>query len=54
MLTRPQVDVPLDGLPLLALRLALTALLAELSFRIVEMPIRRDALGRAWRALQVE
>jgi peptidoglycan/LPS O-acetylase OafA/YrhL/lysophospholipase L1-like esterase len=47
--TRPGLDVPLDGLPLLVLRLVLTGLLAEVSFRVVEAPIRRGVLGRAWR-----
>jgi peptidoglycan/LPS O-acetylase OafA/YrhL len=54
MLTRPDVDVPLSGWPLLALRLALTFGLAELSYRYVEQPIRRGALvglrGRARQA----
>lgn len=52
MLTRPTLDVPIDGLPLLALRLALTVGIAELSYRFVEMPIRRGAIDRwviAWR-----
>jgi peptidoglycan/LPS O-acetylase OafA/YrhL len=52
MATRPQLDVTLEGLPLLALRLAATGLLAELSYRFVEMPIRTGALGRAWSALR--
>jgi peptidoglycan/LPS O-acetylase OafA/YrhL len=52
MVTRPHLDVPLDGLPLLALRLAVTLALAELSYRYVEMPVRRGALGRAWRTLR--
>jgi peptidoglycan/LPS O-acetylase OafA/YrhL len=51
MLTRPQLDVSLDGAPLLALRLAATLALAELSYRCVELPIRSGALGRAWRRL---
>ena len=53
MLTRPNLDMPLDGLPLLAFRLALTFGIAELSFRFLEMPIRRGAIDRwiaAWRA----
>lgn len=53
MVTRPQLDVPLDGIPLLALRLALTFGIAELSFRFVEMPIRHGTIDRwvkAWRA----
>jgi peptidoglycan/LPS O-acetylase OafA/YrhL len=52
MVTRPQLDVPLDGIPLLALRLAATVVLADLSYRFVEIPIRRGVLGRAWRALR--
>ncbi|MBK9712492.1 MAG: serine hydrolase [Kouleothrix sp.] len=51
MVTRPYQDVPLDGLPLLALRLALVIGLAALSYRLVELPIRHGALGRLWRAL---
>jgi hypothetical protein len=46
VVTRPDVDVPLRGLPLLALRLALTAVLASVSYRWVETPVRRGALGR--------
>src|SRR5215210_2284113 len=52
MLTRPELDVPFGGLPLLALRLGLTFLLADLSYRFVETPIRRGALGRAWKMLR--
>jgi peptidoglycan/LPS O-acetylase OafA/YrhL len=51
-LTRPQMDLPLDGVPLLLLRLPLTLALAELSFRFVETPFRKGALGRAWGMLQ--
>ncbi len=52
MVTRPNLDIPLDGIPLLVLRLALTVGIAELSFRFVEMPIRRGAIDRwvtTWR-----
>ena len=52
MVTRPELDVPFDGLPLLALRLAATIILADLSYRYIETPIRRGALGRAWRTLR--
>ena len=52
MITRPQLDVPLEGWRVLVLRLALTLVLAELSYRYVETPIRRGALGRAWRELR--
>jgi len=52
MVTRPGLDVPLDGARLLALRLAVTVLLAHLSYRYVEQPVRHGALGRAWRQLR--
>lgn len=51
MFTRPYVDVPLGGWPLLALRLPIVIALAALSFRYVELPARRGAVGRLWRAL---
>jgi peptidoglycan/LPS O-acetylase OafA/YrhL len=46
MVTRPFIDVQLDGWPLLLGRLLAVALLAELSYRLIEMPVRRGALGR--------
>ena len=52
MVTRPGLDVPLDGTKLLVLRLAVTVILAHLSYRYVEQPIRRGALGRAWHRLK--
>ena len=52
MITRSQLDVPLDGLPLLVLRVGATVVLADLSYRYVETPIRRGALGKAWWALR--
>ena len=52
MVTRPQLDVPLQGLPLLALQLTTTVVLAALSYRYVETPIRRGALRQAWRSLR--
>ncbi len=45
--TRPGIDVALDGPALFALRLVVTGLIAEASYRIVEQPIRGGALGRA-------
>ena len=50
VLTRPGLDVPLHGLPLLGLRLALTGGLAELSWRLVEHPVRSGAVSRWWAA----
>jgi peptidoglycan/LPS O-acetylase OafA/YrhL len=50
--TRPEIDTPLEGLPLLALRLILTFAIAELSYRYLEMPIRRGAIGRLTKQLK--
>jgi peptidoglycan/LPS O-acetylase OafA/YrhL len=52
MLTRPGLDVSLDGAELFALRLAITAVVAEMSYRLIESPVRNGALGRAWRSLK--
>jgi peptidoglycan/LPS O-acetylase OafA/YrhL len=52
MVTRPELDVPLTGLPLLVVQLAATVVLAGFSYRFVETPIRTGALARAWRALR--
>jgi peptidoglycan/LPS O-acetylase OafA/YrhL len=40
-LTRPGIDLPLDMPQSLALRLLLTAVLTELSYRLIEVPVRR-------------
>lgn len=45
-ITRPYLDVPFDGPGLLAARIGATLLLTELSYRLVEMPIRRGAFDR--------
>jgi peptidoglycan/LPS O-acetylase OafA/YrhL len=50
--TRPGVDVRISGYPLLALRIGLALVLAELSFRYIEEPVRRGALIRIWKRLQ--
>lgn len=47
--TRPELDVTLDGPKLLAVRLVATLIIADLSYRLVETPIRHGALGRKWR-----
>lgn len=52
MVTRPGLDTPLTGLPLLVLRLGLTVGAAELSYRYVEQPLRRGAIGNWWRDLR--
>ncbi len=48
LVTRPGVDLPLDGAAAFALRITLLLAVAEASYRYLEMPIRRGALGRAW------
>ena len=50
--SRPQLDIALDGLPLFALRLALTFVLAELSFRLIEQPVRNGAIAIWWQYLR--
>ena len=54
-LTRPGTsDVPswFGGIPLLVLRLGLTFGAAELSYRYVETPLRKGALGAWWHSLR--
>ena len=46
--TRPEIDQPLTLYPTLVLRLVLTVIAAELSYRYVEVPIRNGAFAR-WR-----
>jgi hypothetical protein len=48
MVLRPGIDLDADGWTVQVLRFSLTLAAAELSYRYVEMPIRRGALGRAW------
>jgi peptidoglycan/LPS O-acetylase OafA/YrhL len=52
MVTRPELDVPIEGLPLLAMRLTATVALAHLSYRYIETPVRRGVLGQAWKTLR--
>jgi hypothetical protein len=48
MLTRPGLDVTLDGWLLFVTRIALVFALAEISYRFVETPFRTGAALRAW------
>jgi peptidoglycan/LPS O-acetylase OafA/YrhL len=52
VVTRPELDVPWTGWQLLALRLGVTLLLAELSYRFVELPVQRGALTSLLRSLR--
>ena len=49
LITRPISDVPFTGNANLALRLGVTLIVAEASFRWVETPIRHGAIGRVLR-----
>jgi len=48
MLMRPELDIPLTGLPSLVVRVAIALGCAELSYRFIEQPVRDGALGRLW------
>ena len=58
LVTRPGLDTPWDGseswhpVATGAIRLAVTFGIAEISYRFVEMPIRRGVLGRTWASLR--
>ena len=52
MVTRPHADIPLSGTLLLVIRIATTFLLATLSYKYVEEPIRHGAIGRRLHALR--
>ena len=52
MVTRPGIDVPWSEPVAFVVRMALTFAIAEVSYRVVEMPIRRGALGVAWNAVR--
>jgi peptidoglycan/LPS O-acetylase OafA/YrhL len=46
MLTRPQLDVQMEGVELLAVRFVIVFALAEVSYRLVETPFRSGTVGR--------
>ncbi len=52
LVTRPGQDIPLTGIPLFVLRVAITFGIAAFSYRFVEMPIRNGALGRRLQAIR--
>ena len=45
VMTRPHLDVPLSGWPLVILQAAATLALAAASYRFIEQPIRRNGFG---------
>jgi peptidoglycan/LPS O-acetylase OafA/YrhL len=52
LVTRPGAELPIEGLPAFLVRIGLLLGVAELSYRYLEMPVRRGALGRAWDRLK--
>ena len=53
MMLRPNLDTPLSGLWNFILRMGVTFIVAELSYRFIEVPIRRGAIGtylKKWKA----
>jgi len=50
-LTRPRLDVDIDGYVLLGARLAITIVLVELSYRLIEVPIRQRRFVTSLRSL---
>jgi peptidoglycan/LPS O-acetylase OafA/YrhL/CubicO group peptidase (beta-lactamase class C family) len=52
MLTRPNIDVPIDGWLLQVVRFGLAFALAALSYTFVETPIRHGALKHTWQAFR--
>ena len=49
MMLRPNLDTPLSGFANFALRMLVTFGVAELSYRFIEVPIRRGAIGAYWK-----
>ena len=47
--TRPRLDTTLDGLTLLTVRFVLTFVAAELSYRVIELPVRERRLAASAR-----
>ena len=52
MVTRPGIDVPWSEPVAFVVRIGVTLLIAEISYRFIEMPVRRGAVGNAWRAVR--
>ncbi len=53
MLSRPGIDIQLPDLPVRAAQVVITFILAELSYRWIETPVRQQGFGtsiRAWQA----
>lgn len=54
LILRPGLDVPIEGYWNLALRFGVTFAAAELSYRYIEMPVRRGDVKRKWQAYRAQ
>jgi peptidoglycan/LPS O-acetylase OafA/YrhL len=54
VVTRPGLDIDAPGVVVLGVRVLLTLVLADLSYRLVERPVRRDGLAGLTRAWHLE
>lgn len=54
LILRPGLDIPIEGFWNLALRFGATFAAAELSYRYLEMPIRRGDLKRRWQTYRAQ
>ena len=52
LVTRPDLDIPLRGFWAGAVSIGLTFVVAEASYRWIEMPVRRGAVARWWQSLR--
>ena len=52
LVTRPDLDIPLRGAWAAIVSLAATFMVAEASYRWIEMPVRRGVIGRWWTAVK--
>jgi hypothetical protein len=52
MVTRPELDLPFTGWTVFLLRIGLTVGAAEVSYRYVEQPLRKGALGDWWHTVR--
>lgn len=52
VVTRPDLDLPFGGTPAFLVSLGLTLLVADLSYRYLEMPIRNGVVSATWRTWQ--
>ena len=52
LVTRPGVDIPITGMAAFVVRIGVLLGVAEVSYRYLEMPVRRGAVGRLWQRVR--